>query len=66
MRIHFLFEWLDLALRWAHVFAGILWVGTTYYFTWVGRRLGEEVVKRLSAEGVPNAAVTIKMAAAMP
>ena len=43
MRIHFLFEWLDLALRWAHVFAGILWVGTTYYFTWVGRRLGEEV-----------------------
>ncbi|HMC35487.1 MAG TPA: urate hydroxylase PuuD, partial [Myxococcales bacterium] len=43
MRIHFLLEWLDLALRWAHVFAGILWVGTTYYFTWVGRRLGEEV-----------------------
>src|SRR5207245_6461137 len=43
VRIHFLLEWLDLALRWAHVFAGILWVGTTYYFTWVGRRLGEEV-----------------------
>lgn len=35
-------EWLSLALRWAHVFAGILWVGTTYYFTWLGRRLGEE------------------------
>src|SRR5207244_10648532 len=41
--MRFLLEWLDLALRWAHVFAGILWVGTTYYFTWGGRRLGEEV-----------------------
>jgi len=28
-------EWLELALRWAHVFAGILWVGATVYFTWL-------------------------------
>jgi len=28
-------EWLNLALRWFHVFAGILWVGQTYYFTWL-------------------------------
>src|SRR5437667_1742694 len=28
-------EWLHLLLRWGHVFAGILWVGTTYYFTWL-------------------------------
>src|SRR5207245_3342680 len=28
-------EWLHLFLRWGHVFAGILWVGTTYYFTWL-------------------------------
>jgi len=42
LRMRFILEWLDLALRWTHVFAGILWVGTTYYFTWVGRRLGEE------------------------
>jgi uncharacterized membrane protein len=28
-------EWLNLALRWVHVFSGILWVGTTYYFTWL-------------------------------
>src|SRR5258708_24004896 len=28
-------EWLNLLLRWAHVFAAILWVGSTYYFTWL-------------------------------
>jgi len=31
-------EWLHLLLRWGHVFAGILWVGTTYYFTWLDGR----------------------------
>jgi uncharacterized membrane protein len=31
-------EWLNLVLRWAHVFAGIMWVGATYYFTWLDRR----------------------------
>lgn len=33
-----LHEWLNLALRWTHVFAAILWVGATYYFTWLDRR----------------------------
>ena len=28
-------DWLNLILRWAHVFAGIMWVGATYYFTWL-------------------------------
>jgi uncharacterized membrane protein len=35
-------EWLNLLLRWFHVFAGILWIGTTYYFTWLDARLREE------------------------
>jgi uncharacterized membrane protein len=35
-------EWLNLLLRWFHVFAGILWIGTTYYFTWLDARLSEE------------------------
>ncbi|MCA1602202.1 MAG: urate hydroxylase PuuD [Acidobacteria bacterium] len=35
-------EWLNLVLRWVHVFAGIMWVGTTYYFTWLDARLSEE------------------------
>ena len=35
-------EWLNLIFRWIHVFAGIMWVGTTYYFTWLDARLTEE------------------------
>ncbi len=35
-------EWLNLILRWVHVFAGVMWVGTTYYFTWLDARLTEE------------------------
>jgi len=35
-------EWLNLIVRWTHVFAGIMWVGTTYYFTWLDARLTEE------------------------
>ena len=31
-------EWLNLIFRWVHVFAGIMWVGATYYFTWLDRR----------------------------
>ena len=26
-------------MRWAHVFAAILWVGSTYYFTWLDGQL---------------------------
>src|SRR5438132_1553132 len=28
-------EWLNLSVRWIHVFAAIMWVGQTYYFTWL-------------------------------
>jgi uncharacterized membrane protein len=45
-------EWLNLLLRWIHVFAGIMWVGTTYYFTWLDARLTEEE-KAARATGVP-------------
>ena len=34
-------EWVHLLVRWGHVFAGILWVGTTYYFTWLDGRFTE-------------------------
>ena len=33
-----LHEYLNLALRWFHIFAGILWIGATWYFTWLDRR----------------------------
>ncbi len=42
MEIDFM-EWFNLALRWIHVFAGILWVGATFFFTWLdGRFTGLE------------------------
>ena len=42
-------EWLNLIVRWAHVFAGILWIGTTYFFTWLDGRFTE--AERAGAEG---------------
>lgn len=45
-------EWLSLIARWVHVFAGIMWVGTTYYFTWLDARLTEEE-KAVRATGSP-------------
>ncbi len=34
-------EWLNLAARWIHIFGGILWVGQTYFFTWMDGRFSE-------------------------
>src|SRR5215813_3182669 len=34
-------DWFELLLRWTHVFAGIMWVGATYYFTWLDGRFTE-------------------------
>ena len=28
----FAFDWLNLCLRWAHLVAGIAWIGTSFYF----------------------------------
>ncbi|HXM36391.1 MAG TPA: urate hydroxylase PuuD [Pyrinomonadaceae bacterium] len=48
-------EWLNLIVRWVHVFAGIMWVGTTYYFTWLDARLTEEEkAARATAEPAPQ------------
>ncbi|HEX8068607.1 MAG TPA: urate hydroxylase PuuD [Pyrinomonadaceae bacterium] len=48
-------EWVNLAARWFHVFAGIMWIGTTYYFTWLDARLGEE--ERAAAQAGERAQV---------
>ena len=45
-------EWTKLILRWAHVFAGIMWVGTTYFFTWLDGRFVE---LEQQAEGAKSA-----------
>lgn len=28
-------EWAAVITRWAHIFAGIMWIGQTWYFTWL-------------------------------
>jgi uncharacterized membrane protein len=47
-------EWLNLILRWIHVFAGIMWVGTTYYFTWLDARLSEEEKAAINTGATPQ------------
>ena len=47
-------EWLNLLFRWVHVFAGIMWVGTTYYFTWLDARLTEEEKAALNTSVRPQ------------
>ncbi|MGH7726441.1 MAG: urate hydroxylase PuuD, partial [Candidatus Eiseniibacteriota bacterium] len=32
-------EWLDLAIRWTHLIAGIAWIGSSFYFIWLDRHL---------------------------
>jgi uncharacterized membrane protein len=32
-------DWISLALRWAHVMAGIAWIGSSFYFVWLDASL---------------------------
>jgi uncharacterized membrane protein len=48
-------EWLDLLLRWLHVIAGIVWIGTSFYFVALDQHLappkdGEDVDKGVGGE----------------
>jgi uncharacterized membrane protein len=47
-------EWLNLSVRWFHVFAGIMWVGQTYYFTWLDGQFGK-IEKKAAASGPASA-----------
>lgn len=49
-----LMEWLNLFFRWAHVFAGIMWVGATFFFTWLDGRFTELEEKAKANPNDPN------------
>ncbi|PPR44434.1 MAG: hypothetical protein CFH18_00970, partial [Alphaproteobacteria bacterium MarineAlpha5_Bin8] len=41
----FIFDWLDLIVRWIHIIVGIAWIGTSFYFNWLDSRLDREINK---------------------
>lgn len=43
-------EWSNLFLRWFHVFSGILWIGSTYFLTWLDGRLHEQEAQAASGQ----------------
>jgi uncharacterized membrane protein len=45
-------EWLNLSVRWFHVLAAIMWVGQTYYFTWLDGQFGR-LEKQAAVNGTP-------------
>jgi uncharacterized membrane protein len=45
-------DWLDLLIRWLHVVAGIVWIGTSFYFVALDNHLGRPREQRDVDEGV--------------
>ncbi len=33
------YDWLHLGLRWLHVVAGVVWIGTSFYFVWLNNQV---------------------------
>ena len=46
----YLLEWVNLALRWAHVIVGIAWIGASFYFIWLDNHLEPAKDPRLAGE----------------
>jgi uncharacterized membrane protein/plastocyanin len=46
----FVTEWLNLAVRWIHVIAAIMWIGSSLFFNWLDPRI--EVNERTKAKGI--------------
>jgi uncharacterized membrane protein len=48
----YLQDWLDLLIRWLHVVAGIVWIGTSFYFVALDNHLGAPKEQRDVDDGV--------------
>ena len=46
-----LLDWVNLVGRWAHLTAGIAWIGSSFYFIWLDRQLTKPEPARPSVEG---------------
>ena len=46
-----LLDWVNLGVRWAHLTAGIAWIGSSFYFIWLDRQLTTPDPARPSVEG---------------
>lgn len=44
-------DWLNLALRWAHIITGIAWIGSSFYFMWLDAHLEKPAEPRDGVEG---------------
>ena len=47
----YIFDWLNLFLRWFHVLAGIAWIGASFYFVWLDLSL-EKASPENEAKGI--------------
>jgi uncharacterized membrane protein len=48
----YIFEWLNILLRWLHVITGIAWIGASFYFVWLDNNLVKPTDPALLDKGV--------------
>jgi uncharacterized membrane protein len=48
----YIFEWLNILLRWLHVITGIAWIGASFYFVWLDNSLVRPTDPALLEKGV--------------
>ncbi|TAG48521.1 MAG: hypothetical protein EAZ30_04940 [Betaproteobacteria bacterium] len=48
----YIFDWINLLLRWLHVIVGIAWIGASFYFVWLDNSLQKPTDPALKEKGV--------------
>jgi uncharacterized membrane protein len=48
----YVYDWLGLLVRWAHVIAGIAWIGSSFYFIWLDNSLTPPAEKKSGPDSV--------------